>query len=105
MNRHYPEIALISFLDPRGEVGTLMEPYTLAHKFAAQGEGTTIALLANGFPDSENFLKKLGDALRRHLPQLTLRFWNKGNPTITAPDTMLKEIQEQCQVAIAAYGH
>ena len=97
---------MITFHDPRGEVGTEVEPYTLGYDIAADaGAGVTVGLLANGFPDSENFLNAVGDALRKKLPQVTLKSWNKGNASIPAPADMLAEISGGCQVGIAAYGH
>ena len=39
------------------------------------------------------------------LPEAQVRHWNKGNAAIPAPEKMLNEIKENCQVAIAAYGH
>ncbi len=97
---------MITFHDPRGEVATPADPYTLAHDLTADaGTGTALALLANGFPDSENFLAELGHALKVRLPGLTIRAWNKGNASIPAPADMLDEIKASCQVAIAAYGH
>jgi hypothetical protein len=97
---------MISFIDPRGEVRTQMQPYELSYDLlASNGEGATVGLLANGFPDSENFLNALGDVLRARFPGLTVKAWNKGNASIAAPQSMLDEIKSQCQVAIAAYGH
>ena len=97
---------MIEFHDPRGAVGTPLEAYTLAHDLTADdGQGTTVALLANGFPDSENFLDALGAALKNRLPNIRVRAWNKGNASIPAPADMLDEIRSTCQVAIAAYGH
>lgn len=97
---------MITFHDPRGEVATPMEAYELAHDLTAgDGMGTTVALLANGFPDSENFLTALGEVLRERLPEIEVRAWNKGNASIPAPQEMLDDIKNTCQVAIAAYGH
>jgi hypothetical protein len=97
---------MTTFHDPRGEVATAADPYTLSYNLAANdGDGTTVALLANGFPDSDNFLVAVGAALTKRLPKLSLKFWNKGNASIPAPDDMLAEIKASCQVAIAAYGH
>ena len=97
---------MITFHDPRGEVGTEMDPYTLSHDLTAEeGGGTSVALLANGFPDSVNFLEAIADALSKRFPKLTIRSWNKGNASIPAPAEMLAEIEASCQVAIAAYGH
>ena len=97
---------MTTFHDPRGEVATAAEPYTLSYNLTAQeGTGTTVGLLAHGFPDSDNFLHAVGAALTNRLPGLKVKFWNKGNASIPAPDDMLAEIKASCQVAIAAYGH
>ena len=72
---------------------------------ADQGAGFTVGLLANGFPDSELFLTKVGDALKARLPNVETKLWNKGNAGVPANDDMLAEIKSTCQVAIAAYGH
>ena len=96
---------MITFHDPRGERATESEPYTLSYELAADGQGTTVALLANGFPDSENFLDAVGRVLSARLPKLEIKSWNKGNASIPAPQQMLDEIKASCQVAIAAYGH
>jgi hypothetical protein len=95
---------MITFHDPRGDVATEMEAYTLRYEFA-ETQPVTIGLLANGFPDSVNFLQALGKALRVKMPAAVVKVWNKGNASIPAPESMLAEIKASCQVAIAAYGH
>ena len=99
---------MIQFHDPRGKVATVADPYTLSYDLPQRvksGESPTIGLLANGFPDSENFLQHVGRALKNALPGVQVSLWNKGNAAIPAPAEMLSEIQASCQVAIAAYGH
>lgn len=96
---------MINFHDPRAEVATPMESYALSHGFSETGAGTTVGLLANGFPDSDNFLEKVGEVLQERLPDIEIKFWNKGNPTITASDSLLNEITASCHTVIAAYGH
>ena len=97
---------MIKIVDPRGSVATEMEPYELSKNIQAnQGAGITVALLANGFPDSETFIRKVGDAIQSRLPDIRTRVWNKGNAGMEVSDTMLDEILADCQVAIAAYGH
>ncbi len=97
---------MIEFHDPRGDVGIEAESYDLSCDITVnQGQGMTVGLLANGFPDSDNFLTAIGDGLQRRLPNITIRNWNKGNASIPAPQHMLDEIKASCQVAIAAYGH
>ena len=51
----------ISFLDPRGESAVEPTPYDLSTRL---DPGVTVGLLANGFPDSVEFL----DAVRTERP-------------------------------------
>ena len=92
---------MIRFHDPRARTGVNDEPYTLQ---ADLSEGQ-IAYLANGFPDSENFLKAVERSVQALLPNTTAMHWNKGNASIPAPDAMLDEIRSGSVAAIAAYGH
>jgi hypothetical protein len=80
------------------------DPYTLGIDLAANPP-SVVGLLANGFPDSENFLRHVGTELERIIDGIEVRVWNKGNASIPAPDSMLDEIQAQCDAVIAAYGH
>jgi hypothetical protein len=97
---------MIKFVDPRGSIATVMEPYELSKDILAnKGAGVTVALLANGFPDSEVFIRKIGEALQKRLPDIRTLVWNKGNAGVEVGDEMLDEIFDDCQVAIAAYGH
>ena len=97
---------MIKFIDPRGAVATEAEAYELSMDVRAnEGAGTTVALLANGFPDSENFIRKIGDALCQRLPKIQVLVWNKNNAGVEVSEKMLKEILAKCQIAIAAYGH
>jgi hypothetical protein len=83
-----------------------MEPYELSKNIHDnKGAGVTVALLANGFPDSEVFIRKIGGAIQNRLPDIRTRVWNKGNAGVEVSDAMLEEILADCQVAIAAYGH
>ena len=97
---------MIEFHNPVAKTAVAPEPYELMCDLRPNdGADLTIGLLANGFPDSEVFIKKVGDALQKRLPNIRTKFWNKGNAGVTANDDMLREITENCQVAIAAYGH
>ena len=97
---------MVKFHDPRGEIATEIDLYELSTDISANdGEGITVGLLANGFPDSELFLTKVDNALRERLPKVSTKLWNKRNAAIVVSDEMLAEINSSCQVAIAAYGH
>jgi hypothetical protein len=95
---------MIEFHNPQGERAVPADPYTLGIDLAANPP-SVVGLLANGFPDSENFLRHLGTELERLIDGIEVRVWNKGNASIAAPDSMLDEIQAQCDAVIAAYGH
>ncbi len=95
---------MIEFHSPAGQRGTPADPYTLGIDLTVE-QPQVVGLLANGFPDSENFLRHLGTELESLLDGIEVRIWNKGNASIAASDTMLDEIQAQCDAVIAAYGH
>ena len=93
----------ITYVDPRGEVADLDEPYGLGIDL---DEGTpAIALLANGFPDSGPFMDIVGEALAAALPGAEIRRFDKPNASAPATEELVKEIAEGCVAAVAAYGH
>ena len=97
---------MLTFVDPRGLVKRAIEPYRNSldvHKNV--GADITVGLLANGFPDSELFLRKLGSVIQKRLPQIETKIWNKGNPGITVPEQILRTIVDHCNVVVTAYGH
>ena len=61
--------------------------------------------LANGFPDSEAFLDAVAVSLNERYPSLVIERFNKGNASITAPDSLMDDIANRCDALIAAYGH
>jgi hypothetical protein len=93
----------VQFLDPRAEPGLPVDPYELTVDVAAGP--VDIGLLANGFPDSVAFLDQVQAALAEALPEARFHRYDKGNPSITAPDQMLAEITAACSAVVAAYGH
>lgn len=95
---------MIEFHNPQGQRAVPADPYTLGIDLASNPP-SVVGLLANGFPDSENFLRHVGCELERLIDGIEVRVWNKGNASIAAPDSMLDEIQGQCDAVIAAYGH
>lgn len=97
---------MLKFIDPRGNNATAIEPYTLSKDLTSEeSSDVTVALLANGFPDSENFVRAVGHALQKRIPSVQTMVWNKGNAGVEANDEIVAEMLAQCQVAIAAYGH
>ena len=92
----------ISFLDPRGESAVEPTPYDLS---TLLDPGVTVGLLANGFPDSVDFLDAVGEAITARRPGIKLARWNKGDASAIANDAMLGEIEAECAAVVAAYGH
>jgi hypothetical protein len=92
----------MEFLDPRGTPLAPIEPY---HGRATLADGETVGLFANGFPDSVAFLQHIGTSLRRAVPGLTVKLWNKGNASALASAQHLGEIEAECSAVVAAYGH
>ncbi len=93
----------VTFLDPRAEPGAPVELYELSIDLDAAP--ITIGLLANGFPDSVNFLREIEVELAKALPNATFRHYDKGNASAVCSDAMLAEITAECQAVVSAYGH
>lgn len=92
----------MEFLDPRGVPSRAVEPYTLS---AALQPGDSVALFANGFPDSVPFLEHVEKALSHELPGVNFVHLNKGNASALASEEHLSTIAESCSAVVAAYGH
>lgn len=93
----------IEYLDPRAEPGLPVDAYDLSVDLSEPG--ITIGLLANGFPDSMNFLTQVGEVLKKRLPGIDVKTFDKGNASIIAGDALLDEIAGQCRAVVMAYGH
>lgn len=92
----------IHYHDPRGELPTQALPYTLGLDFS---QPRTLGLLANGFPDSVQFLDAVEAALRGAAPDLSFRRYNKGNPSIPASEALIAQMAGECDAVASAYGH
>lgn len=92
----------IEYHDPRAALPTSPTPYALGADFS---QPLTIGLLANGFPDSAEFLAALEQALQAALPSAHFRHYNKGNPSVPASAALLATIRAECQAVASAYGH
>ena len=94
---------MLEFHDPRSPKASQPEPYELSVDLRRHNNAR-IACIANGFPDSENFLLKIEEVLKETLPNAEVLQLNKGNASIVAPDDMLDKL-DGYHAAIAAYGH
>ncbi len=95
---------MIEYHNPDAPVGVEDSPYDLAVAIGAE-DATSIGLLANGFPDSVEFLAALGESLKALRPGIAIHAYNKGNASIPAGQTLLGEIGGECVGVVAAYGH
>lgn len=95
---------MIEYHNPEGQVAIEIEPYNLSAKITGS-EATSIGFLANGFPDSENFLHELQQAMQALAPNIGVHAYNKGNASMPANEDMISRIQSECQAVVAAYGH
>jgi hypothetical protein len=92
----------MEFMDPRGVPSRAIEPYELT---AELNEGDTVALFANGFPDSVAFLEHVEKSLSHELPGVDFLHLDKGNASAPASAEHLSAIAESCVAVVAAYGH
>ena len=93
----------VQFLDPRAESEQPIESYDLSVDVTAGP--VRIGMLANGFPDSVNFLIEVENSLAEILPGASFTRYNKGDASSIASPKMLEEIRGACDVVVAAYGH
>lgn len=92
----------MEFLDPRAEPLAVAEPYELSRQL---DPGTTIGLLANGYPDSVAFLTHVEAALSEAFEGLRFKHYDKGNASVVVNENMIADIKKECHAVIAAYGH
>jgi hypothetical protein len=93
----------VTFVDPRAEPATPVEPYELAVRLS--GETVTVGLLANGFPDSVTFLDQVEAELAALLPDASFCRYDKGDASSVVSEEMLRSIVAECGAVVAAYGH
>ena len=95
---------MIEYHNPEASVGIESQPYELSLPVTGR-KAVNLGFLANGFPDSANFLKELQTAMQSLEPGIEVHAYNKGNASVAASDQLLGEISGECQGVIAAYGH
>ena len=95
---------MIEYVDPEGRPSIKNTPYQLSASIKG-ANAIKIGFLANGFPDSENFLALLADELSELEPGIEKEFYNKGNASIASSPELLSSITSDCQAVVAAYGH
>ncbi len=92
----------LTLLDPRVDArprGTVRAPRL------AELRGKRIGLLANGKPNSEEFLAALGTLLRERYGVAELVPARKPNASRVAPDAILNELGGRCDAVVTATGY
>ena len=95
---------MIEYHNPEAQTGIKAEPYTLSLNVKG-ANAVSLGFLANGFPDSVNFLDALQEVMQELEPGIVVNAYNKGNASMPANEQLLGEIGGECQGVIAAYGH
>jgi hypothetical protein len=95
---------MIEYHNPEARVGVEKIPYGLSALITGTN-AISIGFLANGFPDSVNFLHELESAMQNIEPGIEVFSYNKGNASVPASEELLAELQGQCAAVVAAYGH
>jgi len=95
---------MIEYHNPQADVGIDEVPYALKANLSAKAS-VSVGFLANGFPDSVNFLEALAEAMQTLEPSIETFMYNKGNASIPAPAALLEEAKRDCAAVVAAYGH
>ena len=92
---------MITYVDPVGEPTTDVVKYDLRADLSKVAP--RVAVISNGFPDSDRFREILGRHVADHFPGAELRLWEK---LATQPytDEHLAEIREYDAVALL-WGH
>ena len=96
---------MLEFLDPHAEPGAEAHTYGLGVGDKLDQGSVRIALLANGFADSETFLGVLAGALGRRLPNAEFTHAAKPNPSLLVDDELFDKLRSTCDSVVGAYGH
>ncbi len=80
------------------------QPYDLRWD-TSRGLPPTIGILVNNFFDSEPFAEVLSEALTQRLPGVSVRLWNKLDPSTPASPELVDEVAKETAVCISLIGH
>ena len=80
---------MIEYVNPEGQSSIENTPYQLSASIKG-ANAIKIGFLANGFPDSENFLALLAEELSALEPGIETEFYNKGNASIAVAPSSIR---------------
>ncbi|TML20125.1 MAG: hypothetical protein E6G39_00275 [Actinobacteria bacterium] len=94
----------VSFLDPRPQFVESPQSFERL-QLRSIPSSPTIGLLANGFPDSAQFLDALAQRVAVTIDRARFERVTKVSPPTPLTATQLSLLTESCDAVIAAYGH
>ena len=94
----------VSFLDPRPPIAESAQKFEDLN-LRAIPRAPIIGLLANGFPDSAQFLDALARRLSTMIDDVTFERVVKVSPPTPLTAAQLALLTTTCDAVIAAYGH
>jgi hypothetical protein len=94
----------VSFLDPRPPVVEAAHSYAQM-QLRSIPRRPTIGLLANGFPDSAEFLIAVAQQIAARIDGVKFERITKVSPPTPLTASQLTRLTTTCDAVIAAYGH
>ena len=94
----------VSFLDPRPPIVEAAQSFEHL-ELRSIPRAPTIGLLANGFPDSAQFLDAVAEQISALIDGVTFERVTKVSPPTPLTDAQLSLLTTNCDAVIAAYGH
>lgn len=92
---------MVIYLDPAGSPAREVIDYDLRADLSGE---VRIAVISNGFPDSDRFRDILGKHLTEHIANSELVMFEKADPSSIYSDEELAKIGE-CQAVTLVFGH
>jgi hypothetical protein len=97
-------VPFVSFVDPRSVAGDDLRSFDDLPRRPIP-ERPTIGLLANGFPDSANFLDALAEQIAELTAGVSFERVTKVSPPTPLTDEQIGRLTSTCHAVLAAYGH
>jgi hypothetical protein len=94
----------VSFHDPRPPIVEDTRSFA-GLQLRAIPRAPTIGLLANGFPDSAQFLDAVAQQMSTRIEGVTFERVTKVSPPTPLTDSQLSLLTTTCDAVVAAYGH
>ena len=94
----------VSFLDPRTPIVEAEHSFERL-PLRSIPSSPTIGLLANGFPDSAQFLNAVAQQISTRIDGVVFERVTKVSPPTPLTESQLSLLTTNCDAVVAAYGH